>query len=164
MIEKRVSLRDTNGKAQGTTHEGHDAVKSRKDDSNGQKDHNDHNTDKQFHEAPEIHGSSNQSSIIGNSLLMKTHEDLDGGNNGPAVQGNLCKRNDGDEAAHKNGESSWVAGFHQDVGSDFVTDTIAKHEKTCDGNNGVEDIREREGVLDSLLVLVRVSHVTVDLK
>lgn len=64
--------RDADGKAERTTHEGHNAVKCWESDRDGQENQDRHDADRNLCYAPEIAGHAHYSRGLGEGLLVYT--------------------------------------------------------------------------------------------
>lgn len=60
------------------------------------------------------------------SIGGESAEEFNGGDDGAGVKWDFGKRNDGDEDAHYDRESTWITGRSNDIGSDFVHNPITK--------------------------------------
>lgn len=70
-------------------------------------------------------------------MVVKTAEDVGGGDEGASVEREFGQGDDGDADAHEDGEAFGEAGAPDDVVGDGLADAVAEHEHADDGEAGV---------------------------
>jgi len=73
-------------------------------------------------------------------VLVKATENINRGDDGTEVEGDLGQRDNGHRHAHEHSERLWVSWGPEYIGGDGITDTVAKHKDSDDGKTCVQDI------------------------
>jgi hypothetical protein len=95
-------------------------------------------------------------------VTEKAGHDFNGRYDRPCVERDLRQWNNGNAADEKDRQSGWVSRIEENVGGDFVLHFIPEHEEAYNGHAQVEEKAECIRYIDCPTVLVRVTHITIN--
>jgi len=119
---------NTDGEAQGGSHECHDAIELREGDGDGDERDDDEDPDSDLEDAARVPGQAGEARRAGEGLWIEPRENLDGRDDGPGIERNFGQRDDGNAYTHDYREGAWVSGSLDEIGRDFCHDAVTKHE------------------------------------